>query len=200
MFEGALVTVSGSLRSGSTTAVLVRAIAEALAPDAASVDDTARLDIELAPLAIDIATALTGGDVSPALRSALDAVEGARALIVGTPIYRGSYTGLFKSFFDLVHHDRIAGVPVLLAAGGGSDEHSLAIEHELRPLFAFFRAAVLPLGVYSRGGDYSEGRIASEALRARIAAAVAAAQPLLDATAQHPRTEQGRSEQGRRGA
>lgn len=145
-----LVTVSGSLRDPSTTSALLAAIA---AEVHGRVDaEVAR--VELGPLAGDLAVAITGGDVSPAVAAALAAVADADVLIVATPIYRGSYTGLFKVFFDLVHQDALEGTPVLLAAGGGNDQHALAIDHELRPLFAFFRAATAPIGVYARPGDY----------------------------------------------
>ncbi|MET0734417.1 MAG: NAD(P)H-dependent oxidoreductase [Microbacterium sp.] len=165
-----VVAVSGSLRSGSTTAALLRGILDELA-GRGEVD--AEL-IELSPLARDLADVIGGEQASARLASALDAVGDADLLVVATPIYRGSYTGLFKQFFDVVHQDAIAGKPVLLAAGGGNDLHSLAIDHELRPLFAFFRAQVLPVGVYARAADFSDGSISADGLRAKIAAAVEA--------------------------
>lgn len=174
-----VVTVSGSLRDPSTTSALLDGITDALA-DAASLDLEA---VRLAPLATDLATAVTGAGASPPVTSALDAVASADVLVVATPIYRGSYTGVFKLFFDLVHQDALAGTPVLLAAGGGNDQHALAIEHQLRPLFAFFRAAVLPVGVYARAADFTpDKRIDPDgALPSAIRRAVDAAVPLLDA-------------------
>ncbi len=149
-----IVTVSGSLRDPSTTSVLLAAIA-AEAAQRDGEDAGAQVEtVELAPLASDLAVALTGGGASAAVEAALAAVGSADLLIVATPIYRGSYTGLFKLFFDLVHQDALVGTPVLLAAGGGSDQHALAIDHELRPLFAFFGARTAPVGVYARPGDY----------------------------------------------
>jgi FMN reductase len=76
----------------------------------------------------------------------LAAVEAADALIVGTPVYRASFTGLFKHFFDFVEQTALVDVPVLLAASGGSDRHALVLEHQLRPLFSFFQAQTLPIG------------------------------------------------------
>ena len=172
-----IVAVSGSLRDPSTTSALLDGILDALG---ASVDTT-RETVRLAPLAGDLAAAVTGSPASDALSAALEAVSGADVLVVATPIYRGSYTGLFKQFFDLVHQDALEGTPVLLAAGGGNDQHSLAIDHQLRPLFAFFRAATLPVGVYARAADFTrDKRIDPEgALPAAIDRAVAAARPLL---------------------
>lgn len=170
-----IVAVSGSLRSPSTTSALLEGIVEEFA---ATQDVDAHL-VELSDLAHDLALAVTGGETSAALTAALAAVGDAELVVVATPIYRGSYTGLFKQFFDVVHHDALAGTPVLLAAGGGNDLHSLAIDHELRPLFAFFRAAVLPVSVYARSADFADGEIATDGLRAKIEAAVAASVPLL---------------------
>ena len=79
----------------------------------------------------------------------IDDIERADLLIVGTPVYRGSYTGAFKHVFDLVRHDRLRGTPVILTATGGSQMHGLVTEHQLRPLFGFFGALSLPTTVYA---------------------------------------------------
>ena len=170
-----VVALSGSLRSTSTTGALLDGI---LAELARHLDIDGRV-IELHPIAIDLAIALTQGEASDAVLDAQRAVTAADLLVVATPVYRGSYTGLFKEFVDLLHQDALEGTPVLLAAGGGSDQHSLVIDHELRPLFAFFRADTLPVGVYARSADFSSGRITGGALPAAIERAVAAALPTL---------------------
>ena len=172
-----VVSLSGSLRSPSTTATLLERIVDELGRHL----DVTTTAVELHPLAVDLAHALTGGETSDAVTEALTAVASADVLVVATPIYRGSYTGLLKQFIDLLHQDALIGTPVLLAAGGGNDQHSLAIDHELRPLFAFFRAAVLPVGVYARPFDFAADKSVSAdgALPAAIERAVAAALPLL---------------------
>lgn len=171
-----VVTVSGSLRDPSTTSALLAGIAASVAERTAATVE----DVSLGALAEDLARAVTGGGTSDAVAAALAAVSSADLLIVATPIYRGSYTGLFK-LFDLLHQDALAGTPVLLAAGGGNDQHSLAIDHELRPLFAFFRAVTAPVGVYARPGDYTRDKQIDPAgpLPAAIDRAVLAAFPLL---------------------
>lgn len=173
-----VTAVSGSLRAPSTTTALLEAIVEAFAeqlPVESSV-------VELSPLAVDLAVAVTGGEASAPLASALASVDSADLLIVGTPIYRGSYTGLFKQFFDLVGQNALTGTPVLLAAGGGSDLHSLAVDQELRPLFSFFGALTLPFGIYARSADYADGAVSSEALRGQIDRAVETALPWVSAS------------------
>ena len=172
-----VTAVSGSLRAPSTTTALLEAIVRRLA-DRIPVESQV---IELSPLAVDLAVAVTGGEASAPLAGALDRVAATDLLIVGTPIYRGSYTGLFKQFFDLVGQSALTGTPVLLAAGGGNDLHSLAIDQELRPLFSFFGALTLPVGVYASSADYAAGAVASDALHARIDRAVEAALPWVTA-------------------
>lgn len=172
-----VVAVSGSLRAPSTTTALLQRILDTVA--AARPADS-RL-VELAPLAVDLARAVTGGERSASVSAALEAVSAADLLVVGTPVYRGSYTGLFKIFIDLVDQSALAGTPVLIAAGGGNDQHSLVIEHELRPLFGFFQALTAPVGVYAKPGDYTDGVVTGAALLATIDEAVAATLPLLPA-------------------
>lgn len=92
-------------------------------------------------------------------RAAIEKVEAADALIVGTPIYRGSYTGAFKNLFDLVRNEPMRGKVVGLIATGGSDHHFLALEHQLRPLFGFFRAHTVPGVVYAQNAHFVNGEL-----------------------------------------
>ena len=78
----------------------------------------------------------------------IDKIIDADALLIGTPMYRGSYTGMLKNVFDIVPNDALIGKPVGLIATGGSDHHYLALEQELRPLLIFFYAFVVPGTVY----------------------------------------------------
>jgi FMN reductase len=98
--------------------------------------------------------ALERDDVTPDVEATLRLVEEADFLIAATPVYRGSYPGMFKHFFDLVDQYALANKPVLLAATGGGDHHALVLEHALRPLFAFFQALTLPVAVFASAGDF----------------------------------------------
>ena len=84
-------------------------------------------------------------------------MSGADGLIVVTPIFNASYSGLFKSFFDVLDADALAGKPVLIGATGGTARHSLALEHALRPLFAYLRAVVVPTAVFAATEDWGTG-------------------------------------------
>ncbi|MDN7441428.1 FMN reductase [Burkholderia cepacia] len=170
-----VVAISGGLQRPSRTLALTDAIVAALG--AALPIDT-RL-IELGEIGSRLAGALTRAQVPADLDAQIRAIETADALVVASPVYRASYTGLFKHLFDLVHHEALVDVPVLLAATGGSERHALVIDHQLRPLFSFFQARTLPIGVYASESDFDQYQIASPALRARITLAVDRAVPQL---------------------
>jgi FMN reductase len=109
----------------------------------------------------------------------LQRIESADLLVVATPVYRASFTGLFKHLFDFVDQYALVDTPVLLAATGGSERHALIIEHQLRPLFGFFQALALPVGVYAHDSDFTDYKISNEQLTDRIEKAIARALPLV---------------------
>jgi FMN reductase len=119
-------------------------------------------------------------------RTILKQVSAADILVVGSPTYKGSYTGLFKHFFDLLDPAALRGKPVLLTATGGGERHALIVEHQLRPLFGFFEAFALPTAVYAVDRDFADGRLVSDAIIARVDKAVAEAGRALGAQARLP--------------
>lgn len=169
-----VVAVSGTLHRPSKTGLLVDAILRALAEATPIQAHTVEL-LDLAPALAAALTATADAPPEPALADALQRVAAADILVVATPVYKGSYTGLLKLFVDFLGQDALIQKPVLLAATGGSAAHSLVIEHELRPLFGFFRADTLPAGVYATGADFDDGGVASETLLATIRTAAARA-------------------------
>ena len=172
-----LVAVSGSTSQPSRSAALLDALTAGLAAGQA----TEITQVSLAELAPLLPSVVSAKDAPPALAQAIAAIERADVLVVAAPVYRGSYPGLFKHLFDLIHHESLFNVPVLLAASGGSDRHALVIEHQLRPLFAFFQTLTLPLGVYATDADFADYRISNPALAERIELAVSRARPWLRA-------------------
>ncbi len=175
-----VVAVSGSLHEPSRTTALLRALAAAVAERA---DAEVHL-IELTTIGPALAGALRREDLPLAVEDELRAIEDADLLIVGSPVYRASFTGLFKHLFDFIGQYALVGTPVLLAATGGGERHALIIEHQLRPLFAFFQALTLPLGVYASDTDFDGHVVTSPALRDRIATAADRALPLVGYAAQ----------------
>ncbi|MEV1173915.1 FMN reductase [Nonomuraea sp. NPDC049784] len=145
-----LVVVTAGLTQPSSTRLLADRLAEAVTRQ---VEAEVRV-IELRDLAVDIANNFVTGFPNGRLREAIEAVTEADGLIAVTPIFSGSYSGLFKSFFDVIDNAALAGKPVLIAATGGTARHSLALEHALRPLFAYLRAVVVPTAVYAASEDW----------------------------------------------
>jgi len=115
--------------------------------------------IELRPLAQDLASHVLAGFPPPQLQAALDAVVAADGVVAVTPIFSASYSGLFKLFFDIVDRDAFEGKPVLLAATGGTARHSLAVEHAMRPLFAYLKADSVPTGVFAATEDWGASTV-----------------------------------------
>ncbi|MFJ9154641.1 FMN reductase [Streptomyces sp. NPDC102270] len=154
-----LVVVSAGLSVPSSTRLLGDRLAAAVGR-ATEVDIQV---VELRELAVEIAQNFTNGFPGRALAAAQDAVAGADGLIVVTPVFSASYSGLFKSFFDVLEPEALEGKPVLIAATGGSARHSLVLEHALRPLFAYLKAVVVPTGVYAASEDWGaeglDGRV-----------------------------------------
>ncbi|MFJ9720413.1 FMN reductase [Streptomyces sp. NPDC101213] len=145
-----LVVVSAGLSVPSSTRLLADRLAAATTGRAPA---DVRV-VELRDLAVEIAHHLTSGFPGRELAAALEAVTAADGLIVVTPVFSASYSGLFKSFFDVLDKDALTGKPVLIAATGGTARHSLVLEHALRPLFAHLRAVVVPTGVYAASEDW----------------------------------------------
>lgn len=160
-----IVGISGNLTRPSKTRALVGEIlrqAEALGVGRSELYDL----VDAGP---ELGATLRRESAAPAPDRVLSAIESSDALVVASPIFKASYTGLFKHLFDLIEPKVLEGRPVLVAATGGSDRHALALDHQFRPLFAFFRASVLPAGIYATNGDFTAGGEPSETLIARIA-------------------------------
>ena len=173
-----IVAVSGGLQRPSKAAALAEHLMDLIADEVLCEQHL----VELGQLAPQLAGAVWRSHLPETVERELAAVEQADILVVATPVYRGAYTGLFKHFFDFIHQDALIDKPVLLAATGGSERHALMIDHQLRPLFSFFQARTLPLGVYATDKDFLDYRLQDEALIQRAALAVQRALPLIALT------------------
>jgi FMN reductase len=162
----AIAVISAGLSQPSSTRLLAGKLAEATAGQLPA--GTEVITIELRDLAHDIVNALLTGFPAPALREAIEQVVSADALIAVTPLYSGSYNGLFKSFFDVLDPGALAGKPVLIAATGGTARHSLALEHAIRPLFSYLRAITVPTAVFAATEDWGAAGGTGEGLTERI--------------------------------
>lgn len=165
---GHVIGVAGSLSRPSKT----RALVEAAVARASARFGLPGAVFDLGDIGPSLGVAVRLEDLAPFAQAAVETILQADALVVATPVYKGSYSGLFKHLFDLIDPGALAGKPVLLAATGGGDRHALVIEHHLRPLLGFFEAQTLPTGVYASDKDFTDGRPAAAALLARLDRAV----------------------------
>jgi len=164
MSKPRILGISGNVRAPSRTSALV---ADVLG----RIGETYDADIEHLDLGIKapvLFRALRSDQLDDEGLALVKSVEEADVLVVGSPVYRASYSGALKHLFDLVHYESLIGKPVVLLATGGSPLHGLMIDHQLRPLFAFFKAQSLASGVYALESDFSAYSINNPALLDRI--------------------------------
>lgn len=150
-----LVVIAAGLSQPSSTRLLADRLAAATVRELGVPADV-RV-VELREHAHEITDHLLTGFPALALKDALDAVAAADGLIAVSPIFNASYSGLFKSFFDVLGDDVLADKPVLLGATGGTARHSLALEHALRPMFTYLHAVVAPTSVFAATEDWAGG-------------------------------------------
>jgi FMN reductase len=165
-----IAVLSAGLSQPSSTRLLADRLAEATSRQLQGMGVDAEVTIvELRDTAQDVVNNLMTGFPSPRLEAAIDTVTGADALIAVTPIFTTSYSGLFKSFIDVLDPQSLTDMPVLIAATGGTERHSLALDYAMRPLFTYLHAVVTPTSVYAASSDWgSAGDAGSGALPDRI--------------------------------
>jgi len=156
-----IVVLAAGVSQPSSTRLLADRLAEATRSALQAGGDRPTIEvIELRDYARDLANHVVTGFPSDPLKAVIEEVTEADALIAVTPIFSASYSGLFKLFFDVLPPHTLVGKPVLIGATGGTARHSLALDHALRPLFAYLRAVVVPSGVYAFSEDWaSDGQL-----------------------------------------
>lgn len=147
-----LVVVSAGLSTPSSTRLLADRLTDATLD---ALEDVEVTHVELRDLAHQLTDQLLTGFPGPELAAAQAAVRDADGLIVVTPVFSASYSGLFKTFFDVLEAGALDATPVLVAATAGTARHSLVLEHALRPLFAYLHAVVVPTGVFAATDDFA---------------------------------------------
>ena len=193
-----VAVVSSGLSEPSSTRLLADLIGDATAGALAGSGVETEVEVvELRPLAHAITDALLTGFPHTELAHAITTVTSADAVVAVTPVFSASYSGLFKSFFDVLEDGALDGMPVLVAATAGTARHSLVLEHALRPLFSYLHAVVVPTAVFAAsedwggsGADPSAGRGTSDALRRRVDRAAGELAALVASRRATPRGDQ----------
>jgi FMN reductase len=156
MTNRSLAVVTAGLSQPSSTRLLADQLTAATRSQLDRLGEPVEVTvIELREYAHDLMNHLLTGFPPARLREAIDAVAGADGLIAVTPIFNASYSGLFKSFFDVIDGTALADKPVLAAATGGTARHSLALEHAVRPMFSYLHAVVVPTSVFAATEDWA---------------------------------------------
>ena len=181
-----IAVVSAGLSEPSSTRLLADLLGEATATALGGADVEV---VELRPLAHAITDALLTGFPNAELAQAIETVTGADAVVAVTPVFSASYSGLFKSFFDILETGALDGTPVLVAATAGTARHSLVLEHALRPLFSYLHATVVPTAVFAASEDWGTAG-GSDALRRRVDRAAAELAALIGTRPAAPRGDQ----------
>lgn len=183
-----LVVVTAGLSEPSSTRLLADRLAGAAEKRLRSAGRDVELEIvELRPLAHALADALLTGFAGGDLAAAIDQVRRADGLIVVTPVFSASYSGLFKTFFDVLEPGLLEGVPVLIGATAGTARHSLVLDHALRPLFSYLKAVVVPTGVFAATEDFAS--TGGDALQRRVERAADQLVALLVGAPEHRRVD-----------
>lgn len=184
--EHRIAVVAAGLSDPSSTRLLADLLGEATAAalGGATVDV-----VELRPLAHAITDALLTGFPNTELAEAIEKVTTADAVVAVTPVFSASYSGLFKSFFDILESGSLEGTPVLIGATAGTARHSLVLEHALRPLFSYLHAVVVPTAVFAASEDWGATG-ADGAVRRRIDRAAGELAALVSTRPIEPRGDQ----------
>jgi FMN reductase len=148
-----------------------RALVEAVGADLETRHGVAMTVVDLVDAGPGLA-AFTRGALSTNARRMIENIESADGLVVGCPVFQGSYPGLFKHVFDLIEPSALKNRPVLLTSVGGGLRHSLVVEHQLRPLFGFFEACTISTAVYASAAEIDGGKSLPPMIAARLANAV----------------------------
>jgi len=159
-----IVAIAGSVHRPSRS----RALAEALAAATLNRVDARLETFDLIDIGPGLGAAFTREQLSAEARRAVEAVEQADAVIAVSPVYKGSYTGLFKHLIDFITPATLLNKPVIIGATGGGQRHGLVVEHQLRPLFGFFSALTVPTSVYASDSEFTNGYPSDALLLERI--------------------------------
>ena len=135
---------------------------------------------ELRDLRVDISHNFVTGYAAPRLAEVIAGVEASDGIIAVTPVFSASYSGLFKSFFDVLDPKSLDGKAVLLGATGGTDRHQMVLDYALRPLFSYLRTRTAATGVFAGPQDWGTAEEGGSSLADRIERAAAEFTRLLE--------------------
>ncbi|WP_105566872.1 CE1759 family FMN reductase [Microbacterium halophytorum] len=170
MTTTSLAVVSAGLSTPSSTRTLADRIVYAVLAELESrgITDREARTFELRDVAHDITNNLLTGFAPKPLAEMNGVIASADAVIVATPIFSTSYSGLFKSWIDALDRDVLEGKPILISATAGTPRHSLALDYAIRPLFTYLHAEPVTTAVFASAEDWGAGADGVAPLQQRI--------------------------------
>lgn len=112
----------------------------------------------------------------------IEAVSAADAVLLASPVYRGTFTGALKNLLDLMPIEALQSKPVGIVAMGATQHHHLGVDWHLRDVLAWFGALVAPTSVYLTSADFADGKPGDDA-NAQLDALLTTLRALAEATA-----------------
>jgi FMN reductase len=175
MVETRRITVlSAGLGVPSSSRLLADQLAAATEHQLADAGYQVTVDVvELRDLAVDIANNFVTGYAAPRLAEVIAGVEATDGIIAVSPVFSASYSGLFKSFIDVLDPKSLEGKAVLLGATGGTDRHQMVLEYAMRPLFSYLRTRMAATAVFAGPQDWGNADDGASPLSDRVERAAA---------------------------
>ncbi|BCM24329.1 MAG: NAD(P)H-dependent oxidoreductase [Methylophilaceae bacterium] len=163
-----IVGISGSITQPSRTKNLVEVIVNKASQKLHAHAEV----IDIAQIATVLGSTVSYNQFPDALAAEYKKLDEADLIVIASPVYKASYTGLLKHFFDLLDPKRLAGKVAILAATGGSDQHALVLDYQLRTLASFFGVYTVPTAIYAKDTEFVNYELTSDAIKQRIDVAV----------------------------
>ena len=164
-----LVVVTAGTGDPSSTRILADRVAQRVSDIAARRGSKVTTEvIDLRELATEVSTALVSPHIGPKLQAAIEVLGRADGIIASTPVYKAAASGLFTSFFQVLDNDLLIAKPVVLTATGGTARHSLVVDDQLRPVFAYLRTLVVPTSVFAAPQDWKDPALSTRFERAAL--------------------------------
>lgn len=164
-----ITVLSAGLGVPSSSRLLADQLAASAKRQLAQAGYEAQVDvIELRDLAVDIANNFVTGYAAPRLAEVIAGVEDSDAIIAVSPVFSASYSGLFKSFIDVLDPKSLDGKAALLGATGGTDRHQMVIDHAMRPLFSYLRTRMTQTSVFAGPQDWGNTDDGASPLSERV--------------------------------
>ncbi|MGN7201905.1 FMN reductase [Arthrobacter sp. SAFR-044] len=164
-----ITVLSAGLGVPSSSRLLAGQLSAAVSRQLGAAGYDVALDVvELRDLAVDIANNFVTGYAAPRLAEVITSVEASDGIIAVTPVFSASYSGLFKSFVDVLDPKSLDGKAVLLGATGGTDRHQMVLDYALRPLFSYLRTRMAATGVFAGPQDWGTAEEGAASLADRV--------------------------------